>query len=92
MSILESVSHRWPAEEPDNRRAHTTTVIRAAITAGNVLTLVVSVDPFGPNPSAHYQTYDVHPNGRTTLRSDSPYRLEETACSKFDSIFGDTTT
>lgn len=81
-----------PAIASGRARTHTTTVIRAAIRPASgssipaTLTAVISVDPFGPEPSAHYQTYDIHPNGRTTLRTDSPYRTEEAAAAKFDSI------
>lgn len=81
-----------PAIASGRSRTHVATVIRAAYRPGSgssipaTLTAVISIDPFGPNPSAHYQTYDIHPNGCTTLRTDSPYRTEQAAAAKFDSI------
>ena len=49
----------------------------------------MSVDPFSDDGSAHVQTYDIHPNGRTTLHTDSPYRTEAAAVAQFDSIYSD---
>ena len=67
-------------------RTHTVTVIRAAI-EGDELAVVVSVDPFGPNPSAHLQRYKLGAAG-VALLSDSPYRTESAAVAKFDDIHG----
>lgn len=73
-------------ETQQTRRVHTTTVIRAAKLPHNELRIVVSVDPFGPDASSHLQRYKMHANGKLTLLSDSPYRLEKTACSAFDDL------
>lgn len=65
-------------------RAHTVTVIRMH-REGDHIALVVSVDPFGPNPSAHVQNY--HMNNATKrghLVTDSPYRTEAAAVAAFD--------
>jgi hypothetical protein len=67
-----------------NPRINTVTVIRATVDSDNMLSLVVSANPFGPTPSAHLQRYRIHPNGRATLIIDSPYRTESAAAAKFD--------
>lgn len=69
-------------------KVHTTTVIRSRIEKG-YLTLVVSVDPFGPSPSVHHQQYKMHDNGKTSLIFDSLYRLEATAVEAFERLQGE---
>ncbi len=75
-------------EQPtrDTRRTHMTTVVRAQGMPRGEIRLVISVDPFGPNGSAHLQRYTMHANGRLTLNSDAPYRTERAAVAAFDAL------
>lgn len=65
-------------------RANTVTVVRCH-RDGDTLALVVSVNPWGPNPSAHVQNYHFDSaTNRGHLVTDSPYRTESAAVAAFD--------
>jgi hypothetical protein len=92
MTTTKTRGHQMRAICDGRARTHLATVVRAAIrpASGSIpatLHLVISVDPFTDDASAHVQTYDIHPNGRTTLHTDSPYRTEAAAVAKFDAIY-----
>lgn len=65
-------------------RANLVTVVRMH-RDGDTVSLVVSVNPFGPNPSAHVQNYHFDSaTNRGHLVTDSPYRTERAAVDAFD--------
>lgn len=70
---------------------HLTTIVRAAYRSASgkipaTLHVVISVDPFSPDRSAHLQTYDMNPNGTLYLRTTRAYSAESAAVQMFDRI------